>query len=254
MVAGLAHSLVLELSESAPAAAREHVGLVCAGVVSLAHAEEVTLVVTELVSNAVQHGKGQITLALRASRGEVFVAVQDTGPAFLVPPVGTDPFREGGRGLAMVAQLASNWGILSLGEAGNLVWCAVHARARCPGRANPAGPGVAFLLGSSDRMDEPATRGPITVVIDGEPDARHLRRDVLDALTGEPRDLVIDMRQVLHLSNTEVAVLVGVQARLHSRLKSLTLVCGEGSGTQIALARSGLQGDFRTVAEVPPSW
>jgi anti-anti-sigma regulatory factor len=99
-----------------------------------------------------------------------------------------------------------------------------------------------------------ATPSAVTVVIRQDRDARALRQDILDAAAGEPRDLVIDLRQVGHLSNTGLAVLIGVQARQSSRLKSLTLVCGERSGTQMALARSGMKGDFRTVTEIPASW
>jgi anti-anti-sigma regulatory factor len=77
---------------------------------------------------------------------------------------------------------------------------------------------------------------------------------MLAAVAGEPRDLVIDLRQVADLPATGVAALVGVQARQRSRQKSLTLVCGERSGTQMALARSGMKGDFRTVTEIPPPW
>jgi anti-sigma regulatory factor (Ser/Thr protein kinase) len=154
MKPGQARSLVLELSLSAPRAAREHVRLVCAGVVAPRQADEVALVVTELVTNSVRYGQGQINLVLRARRGEVFVAVQDRGAAFVVPPLAADPLREGGRGLPIVAELATGWGILNLGDAGNLVWCVLHARARAA-RANRAGPGSSFLLGGSDRMDKP---------------------------------------------------------------------------------------------------
>jgi anti-anti-sigma regulatory factor len=108
-------------------------------------------------------------------------------------------------------------------------------------------------------MDGPpngrAVASAVTVVIGQDRDARYLRQDILGAVAGQPRDLVIDLRQVLNRSNTGVAVLVGAQARQRSRLKSLTLVCGERSGTtQMALARSGMKGDFRTVTEIPPSW
>jgi anti-anti-sigma regulatory factor len=98
----------------------------------------------------------------------------------------------------------------------------------------------------------PATA--VTVVIGQDRDARHLRQDILGAVAGEPRDLVVDLRQVAHLSSTGVAVLVGVQARQRSRLKSLTLACGDRSGTQMALVRSGMNGDVRTVTEIPPPW
>jgi anti-sigma regulatory factor (Ser/Thr protein kinase) len=82
MKPGTAPSLVFDLSLSAPRAAREQIRLVCASVVSPRHADEVALVVTELVTNAVPYGQGQINLVLRARRGAVFVAVQDTDAAF----------------------------------------------------------------------------------------------------------------------------------------------------------------------------
>jgi hypothetical protein len=88
------------------------------------------------------------------------------------------------------------------------------------------------------RDDTPNDRSPaaaVTVVIRQDRVARHLR-------------------QVADLPSTGLAALVGVQARQNSRLKSLTLVCGERSSTQMALARSGMKGDFRTVTEIPPPW
>ena len=112
--------------------------------------------------------------------------------------------------------------------------------------------------GIAPAMDETVNdRAPVmavTVVIGQDRVARHMRPDILGAVAGEPRDLVIDLRQVVHLSSTGLAVLVGVRARQRSRLKSLTLVCGERSGTQMALARSGMKGDFKTVTEIPPPW
>jgi len=112
--------------------------------------------------------------------------------------------------------------------------------------------------GPGPRMDDtPNDHSPttaVTVVIRQDRAARHLRQDILGAVAGEPRDLIIDLRQIAHLPSTGLATLVGVQARQRSRLKSLTLVCGAGSGTQMALARSGMKGDFRTVTEIPPPW
>ena len=74
-------------------------------------AEVVTLVVSELVTNAVRYGRGQIRLVLRVRRGEVFVAVQDGGTAFvLLFLLVANPFRAGGRGLPIIAELASDSG------------------------------------------------------------------------------------------------------------------------------------------------
>jgi anti-anti-sigma regulatory factor len=112
--------------------------------------------------------------------------------------------------------------------------------------------------GKGYAMDKYMTvRGPLTattVVIGCDRVARHMRDDILGAVAGEPRDLVIDLRQVGQLSSTGLAALVGVRARQRARMKTLTLVCGESSGTQLALAQSGMTDKFNTVTEMPPPW
>lgn len=113
-------------------------------------------------------------------------------------------------------------------------------------------PGLGPRIGET--LIDRARTAAVTVVIRQDRVSGHMRQDILDAVAGEPRDLVVDLRQVEDLPSTGLAVLVGVQARQGSRLRSLTLVCGERSGTQMALARSGMTGDFRTVTEIPPPW
>ena len=69
-----------------------------------------------------------------------------------------------------------------------------------------------------------------------------------------PADLVIwssTCAGFADLSSTALAALVGVQAHQRSRLKTLTLVCGDASGTEMALARSGMKGEFRAVTDPP---
>ena len=163
MIAGVPQSLVVEPGPSAASAAREHTRLACAGVTSQGQADAVTLVVSELVTNAVRYSHGQVRLVLRVSRGEVFVAVQDTGSGFAVMPLAADPLLEGGRGLFIVAAIANCWGVESLAAAGKLVWCVVDAQALryTERRATPA---VPFLLGSSDRLDEPGEQQPVRLV------------------------------------------------------------------------------------------
>ncbi|MGC5010424.1 ATP-binding protein [Streptosporangium sp. DT93] len=73
--------------------------------------ENVTMVVSELVSNAILHGKAPVTLALyqygRIVRGEV----TDHGTAWPTPtPAGPD--EEHGRGLAIVTAYADRWGVV----------------------------------------------------------------------------------------------------------------------------------------------
>ncbi|MFI6458604.1 ATP-binding protein [Streptosporangium amethystogenes] len=88
-------------------------------------AENVTMVVSELVSNAILHGKAPITLALyqygRVVRGEV------TDHSTVWPnPDPAGPEEEHGRGLAIVTAYADRWGVVPASEGkqtdGKTVW------------------------------------------------------------------------------------------------------------------------------------
>jgi anti-sigma regulatory factor (Ser/Thr protein kinase) len=92
--------------------------------------QDVQLVVTELVANAVCHGSRageRITVAFRIDDDSLRVAVSDEGCGFdperLEP---SDPCAPDGRGLTIVAALARRWGV-----DGATVWCEV-ARASSP--------------------------------------------------------------------------------------------------------------------------
>ena len=84
--------------------------------------EDAALVVTELVSNAVLHAGGPVTLSVEATpdTSTVRLEVADSSP---VPPVlreyGTSAST--GRGLTLVARLATRWGVEPAG-AGKRVW------------------------------------------------------------------------------------------------------------------------------------
>jgi anti-sigma regulatory factor (Ser/Thr protein kinase) len=72
---------------------------------------DLSLLVTELVTNAVVHGHGSITLKIRVDDGNVHGEVVDEGGGFEheVREHGADEI--GGRGLAIVDALSSRWGI-----------------------------------------------------------------------------------------------------------------------------------------------
>lgn len=71
--------------------------------------EDAELVVSELVSNAVRHGSGPITLTLEESDSGVRLCVSS---ASATDPTLTDAGAQspGGRGLAIIAALAADWG------------------------------------------------------------------------------------------------------------------------------------------------
>ena len=81
---------------------------------------DVELVVSELVTNAVLHGGDPITLTLDVG-DVVLVVVSDGGEG--VPRAGDGgPDGEGGRGLAMVAGVVSDWGVRVDENPGKEVW------------------------------------------------------------------------------------------------------------------------------------
>lgn len=164
MQAGLAHSYALTSDRLAARCARDHARRACAGATSQSHADAVTLAVSEIVTNAVSHGQGErIRLVLRVNRHEVFVAVLDQGARFEASPVIAGPLAEGGRGLAIVAEVATSWGVLPVSQESKLVWCVIDADEQV-GSARWVGPGSAFLLGSSDLMDVPRSDAPTPMV------------------------------------------------------------------------------------------
>jgi len=73
-------------------------------------AEDAELILSELVANAVQHGAGEIALALWLAEGRIRGEVADAGPG--PPPRPLRPGKDavGGRGLVIVDALSDRWG------------------------------------------------------------------------------------------------------------------------------------------------
>jgi anti-sigma regulatory factor (Ser/Thr protein kinase) len=90
-------------------------------------AEDVLLVVSELVTNAVRHGGTGIELALTVFSDRVRVAVSDSGAALPVVTPGQPALdRPTGRGLLIVAATARDWGVDRAGaRQGKTVWAEV---------------------------------------------------------------------------------------------------------------------------------
>lgn len=86
--------------------------------------DDVVLIVSELVSNAVQHGQPDIVLRMLVEPFSIDVSVLDHGAQ--VPPATIrvpDDAATSGRGLSIVDHLASDWGVHPLdGGDGKQVW------------------------------------------------------------------------------------------------------------------------------------
>jgi anti-sigma regulatory factor (Ser/Thr protein kinase) len=92
-----------------PRVARDHARRAL-GSVDADSADDVLLVVSELVTNAVLHGKGPITLTVTVEPAEIVVAVTDHGPES--PSFGQQHVDdEDGRGLRIVQRLTAAWDV-----------------------------------------------------------------------------------------------------------------------------------------------
>lgn len=88
--------------------------------------EDATLLVSELVTNALQHSDCEyLTVELRAESDGIRIAVWDPTPR-LVPDTAPRISRAGGMGLRFVEELADRWGT-EPASAGKWVWFRLRA-------------------------------------------------------------------------------------------------------------------------------
>jgi anti-sigma regulatory factor (Ser/Thr protein kinase) len=88
-------------------------------------AEVVALLTSELVTNAVLYACTAFKVTALLDYQELRVEVSDGGPESL-HPAPDDPYAEGGRGLLLVAALATRWGVMGH-PGGKTVWFVLQA-------------------------------------------------------------------------------------------------------------------------------
>lgn len=94
--------------------------------------DDVVLVVSELVTNAIVHTASvEVTCRFGVTEDSMYVAVADQGLDPVGPHVRTAPMSERGRGLQLVSALTENWGVMLDDGKGRVVW-AVFRTARQP--------------------------------------------------------------------------------------------------------------------------
>jgi two-component sensor histidine kinase len=77
---------------------------------------DLKLLLSELVTNSVQHGasgpRSEVRVAIDRSKGTLHVTVRDAGSGFERPGrVAVDPTTDHGYGLVMVDRVANRWGV-----------------------------------------------------------------------------------------------------------------------------------------------
>jgi len=118
--------------------------------------ESVSLIVSELSTNALVHAASEFDVFVDRSDSAIFVSVSDRGDGtpILQSPESSDPH---GRGLRIVDALSDEWGISSTSGEGKTVWFRMSLRAS--GTDGSAG-GVAgsAMIDPGVQGDQPATR------------------------------------------------------------------------------------------------
>jgi anti-sigma regulatory factor (Ser/Thr protein kinase) len=112
----------LEPTGRAPGQARRIVRELLADLISADVTETAELLVSELVTNAITHGTGTVTLSIDCTDSSLAVTVSDDEPT--EPELQPESLTAlGGRGLLMVEALAGSWGVNAHKDgAGKDVW------------------------------------------------------------------------------------------------------------------------------------
>jgi anti-sigma regulatory factor (Ser/Thr protein kinase) len=110
---------------ASPAIARAHTARFVNGAFSAERRGVASLLVSELVTNAVLHGRAPIRLGLTLDRAALRIEVSDHEPtvAAVVPRAECNG-APGGRGLRIVEALADQWGVVG-NDLSKTVWASV---------------------------------------------------------------------------------------------------------------------------------
>jgi anti-sigma regulatory factor (Ser/Thr protein kinase) len=100
--------LDLPRSPDSVSAARRHVNSYATGLGSQRR-DDAALMVSEIVTNALMHGTGTISLRIDVEPDALRIAVSDQGEVAVEPSPA--PGAHGGWGLRIVEQLADDWGV-----------------------------------------------------------------------------------------------------------------------------------------------
>ncbi len=121
----LARRIELPGGSQAPGAARRTVTELLATRLEKSELFDVTVLISELVTNAVRHGAADedatIVTHVAITPDVLRIEVCDRGPGF-TPPAAPAPRPEGGgNGLVLLASLSTSWGVAPV-EGGTCVW------------------------------------------------------------------------------------------------------------------------------------
>jgi anti-sigma regulatory factor (Ser/Thr protein kinase) len=205
--------LALTRSPSSVAAARRFIqGRAAAWSLPEQATDQLVLIGSELVTNAVLHARTELTLALELRDGRVRISVTDRSQAAAtLRHYRADAFT--GRGLGVVAALSDRWGVSTAAD-GKVVWAELAANGDRPAAATPHAPDLRHA------PPAPAPGGPDgrTVRFVGVPVAGYLELQVHnDALFRELELISIELED--HDAAQVAAPLADLVDQLYRRFR-----------------------------------
>jgi anti-sigma regulatory factor (Ser/Thr protein kinase) len=126
--AGIHRVVHLEPTLAAPAEARRAVRSALDASLPADTIDLAELLTSELVTNAIRHGSGQVMLSLNCGDGVLAISVSDDGATMPFVQADDEPLAVGGRGVRMVQRLAQDWGVTPRERGpGKVVWFRLQA-------------------------------------------------------------------------------------------------------------------------------
>lgn len=151
---------------------------------------DASLIASELLANAVLHGRPPIEVRVARLAEGLRIDVRDSGEGDIVPPHEVEPLAQGGLGLRVVSHLASRWGVDPLPD-GKTVWAeltAVRAASEDPVEPELVGSGPAPLLPPDDWPEVHLAGIPRRLMLAWARQLRSLMRE-LDLVSPERQDM-----------------------------------------------------------------
>nr|WP_170180779.1 ATP-binding protein [Actinomadura pelletieri] len=112
--------IILPSEKASAKRARDHIGKITAS--WPVDSEDVCLITSELVTNAIRHAKSDMIGVHAYSRGRRYVLEVWDADETLPPLGGVEASGSGGRGLLLVGELACRWGARHIGTGGKVVY------------------------------------------------------------------------------------------------------------------------------------
>lgn len=121
---GVEYHLPIEASPTAVRQVRQAVARTLEGWGVHERIDDVQLVVSELVTNAIRHGIGPIEVGVACKEGRLRLEVIDADPDHVPAPADANDLDAGGRGLTIIEALSFTWGVEPRGDK-KVVWAEI---------------------------------------------------------------------------------------------------------------------------------